>query len=66
MNQENQTIEKIMHEEAPIRVVVAGPEHAPYGQEICDMIEESAKARKTGIAKRTADYIIKKLNNQKL
>jgi N-acetylglutamate synthase-like GNAT family acetyltransferase len=63
MNQENQTIEKIMHEEAPISVVVAGPEHAPYAQEICDMIEESAKARKTGIAKRTADYIIKKLNN---
>lgn len=52
-----------MHEEAPISVVVAGPEHALYAQEICDMIEESAKARKTGIAKRTADYIIKKLNN---
>ena len=63
MNQENQIQEPITEPEAPISVIVAGPEHAPYAQEICDMIEESAKARKTGIAKRTADYVIKKLNN---
>jgi N-acetylglutamate synthase-like GNAT family acetyltransferase len=63
MNQENQVKETIAEPEVPISVVVAGPEHAPYAQEICDMIEESAKARKTGIAKRTAEYVIKKLNN---
>lgn len=63
MNQENQNSETIITEEIPITVVVAGPEHASYAQAICDMIEESAKARKTGIAKRTPEYIIKKLNN---
>jgi hypothetical protein len=63
MNQENQKSESIITEEIPVSVVVAGPEHADYAQEICDMIEESAKARKTGIAKRTPEYILKKLNN---
>lgn len=63
MNQENQVKEVVAEPEVPISVVVAGPEHASYAQEICDMIEESAKARKTGIAKRTAEYVIKKLNN---
>ncbi len=63
MNQENQSKEIETEQLAATIVIVAGPEHADYAQEICDMIEESAKARKTGIAKRTPEYIIKKLNN---
>ncbi len=63
MNLENQVKETVTTDDLPIQVVVAGPEHGQYAQEICDMIEESAKARKTGIAKRTAEYVIKKLNN---
>ncbi|MEP7267997.1 MAG: GNAT family N-acetyltransferase [Saprospiraceae bacterium] len=63
MNQENQSIETIIQEELPIQVIVAGPEHAGFAQAICDLIEESAKARKTGIAKRSPEYVIKKLDN---
>lgn len=63
MNQENQTSETITEREVPITIVVAGPEHAEFAEDICLMIEDSAKARKTGIAKRSPEYIIKKLNN---
>ncbi len=63
MNQENQTIETLTPAEVPITVIVAGPEHAHFADQICLLIEESAKARKTGIAKRSPEYIIKKLNN---
>jgi len=63
MNQENQTIETLTPAEVPVTVVVAGPEHAHFADQICLLIEESAKARKTGIAKRSPEYIIKKLNN---
>lgn len=63
MNQENQTIETLTPAEEPVTVVVAGPEHAHFAEQICLLIEESAKARKTGIAKRSPEYIIKKLNN---
>ena len=63
MNQENQTSETITEPEVPITIVVAGPEHAEFAEDICLMIEDSAKARKTGIAKRSPEYIIKKLNN---
>lgn len=62
MNQENQSATIDTQAELPIHVIVAGPEHASYAQDICDLIEESAKARKTGIAKRKPEYIIKKLN----
>ncbi|MBP7802291.1 MAG: GNAT family N-acetyltransferase [Saprospiraceae bacterium] len=63
MNQENQTSETITEPEVPITIVVAGPEHAEFAEDICLMIEDSAKARKTGIAKRSPEYIIKKLKN---
>lgn len=63
MNHENQITDALAVQEAPVTVVVAGPEHARYAEEICHLIEESANARKTGIAKRSPEYIIKKLNN---
>ena len=42
-------------------IVVANESHALYAQQICDLIEESARVRGTGIAKRDPEYIKKKL-----
>ena len=44
-----------------ISIVIAQEEHYKYAQEICDTIEHSALLRGTGIAKRTPDYIKKKI-----
>lgn len=44
-------------------IVIANESHFKYAQIICDTIAESAKVRGTGIAKRTPEYIIKKLEN---
>ena len=44
-----------------IEIVVANESHAPYAQVICDLIEESARVRGTGIAKRDPNYVKKKL-----
>lgn len=38
-------------------VLVATEEHTPFAQAICDEMAESAKARGTGIAKRTPEYV---------
>jgi len=46
-----------------MKLVVANESHFKYAQIICDTIEESAKVRGTGIAKRTPEYIQKKLQN---
>lgn len=46
-------------------IEVAGPQHFPYAEEICRLIEEAAKARGTGIAKRTPEYITKKMEEGK-
>ena len=46
-----------------MQIVIANSSHNKYAQIICDTIEESAKQRGTGIAKRTPEYIIKKLEN---
>lgn len=46
-----------------MRIVIANESHFKYAQIICDTIEESAKIRGTGIAKRTPEYIRKKLQN---
>ena len=40
-------------------IEVAGEEHTMYAQEICFEMEESAKVRGTGIAKRSPDYVKK-------
>lgn len=47
-----------------MQIIIANSSHSKYAQIICDTIEESAKQRGTGIAKRTPEYIIKKLENQ--
>jgi GNAT superfamily N-acetyltransferase len=47
--------------EVNIRLEIANETHESYAQTICDLIEESAKVRGTGIAKRDPNYIKKKL-----
>ncbi len=46
-----------------MKITIADESHFKYAQIICDTIADSAKVRGTGIAKRTPDYIIKKLQN---
>jgi len=48
-----------------IKVVVAGPEHKHLAEAIVDEMAESAKARGTGIAKRSPDYIRQKMDEGK-
>jgi GNAT superfamily N-acetyltransferase len=47
--------------EVNIQIFVGNPTHAPYAEEICALIEESARVRGTGIAKRDPEYIRRKL-----
>jgi len=47
--------------EMNISITVTQEEHFKYAQEICDTIEQSALLRGTGIAKRTPEYIQKKM-----
>lgn len=46
-----------------MNIIVATTSHFKYAQIICDTIAESANVRGTGIAKRTPEYIRKKLEN---
>ena len=50
-----------MEQEAEIKVLVAGPEHEVYVDTILQTIAEAAKVRGTGIAKRTHEYLAKKM-----
>ena len=45
----------------PIAIETATIDHTRYAEEICRLIEESAKARATGIAKRDPAYIRTKI-----
>jgi GNAT superfamily N-acetyltransferase len=47
------------------QVLAAGEEHLKYATAICKMIEEAAKARGTGIAKREPSYVEKKIKEGK-
>jgi acetyltransferase (GNAT) family protein len=47
-----------------VTIAVAQKEHYDFAQLICDTIEVSALQRGTGIAKRTPEYIRKKINHQ--
>ncbi len=47
-----------------MKIVSANKSHFKYAPVICDTIAESAKVRGTGIAKRTPEYIQKKMENQ--
>lgn len=46
-----------------MEIIIANESHFKYAEIICDTIAESAKVRGTGIAKRTPEYISKKLAN---
>src|ERR1700733_16043884 len=46
-------------------IQVATAQHADYAQIICDEMAESAKARGTGIAQRTAEYVADKMLESK-
>lgn len=46
-------------------VLVAQAHHASFAQIICDEMAASAKARGTGIAKRTPEYIVEKITEGK-
>ena len=48
-----------------ITIQVAGSEHFPYTEAICALIEEAAKARGIGIAKRKPEYIRLKMEEGK-
>ncbi len=43
------------------KIVVAGPEHVIYKEQIVEEMAESAKVRGTGIAKRSPDYVAQKM-----
>ena len=44
-----------------MEIVIANSKHIVYAKSICSCIDESAKMRGTGIARRTPGYIIKKI-----
>lgn len=48
-----------------MEIVVANTSHIKYADIICQTIEESAKQRGTGIAKRTPEYIRQKIEESK-
>ena len=48
-----------------VEVLVAAPEHEVYVDTILDTIAEAAKVRGTGIAKRTHEYLTKKMQEAK-
>jgi hypothetical protein len=54
-----------MKQETEIEVLVAGPEHEVYVDTILNTIAEAAKVRGTGIAKRTHEYLAKKMMEAK-
>lgn len=54
-----------MDKQQQFRVVVADESHISFAQMICDEMAESAKARGTGIAKRSPDYIVQKIREGK-
>ncbi len=45
-----------------MKIVIANMSHIKYAEIICDTIKESSNVRGTGIAKRTVEYITKKIN----
>ena len=44
-----------------IEIVVASAEHVKYVDEVLDTINRAAKVRGTGIAKRSPEYVKKKM-----
>ena len=54
-------MEKNIIKEEKIRVTTASEKHLKYTEDICRLMEESAAARRTGIAKRSPQYIRQKM-----
>jgi hypothetical protein len=54
-----------MEQEQKFKIQIANPFHQDFAQIICDEMESSAKARGTGIAKRSPDYIKEKMREGK-
>jgi hypothetical protein len=54
-----------MEQEQKFTIQVANSSHQDFAQIICDEMESSAKARGTGIAKRSPDYIKEKMREGK-
>jgi len=54
-----------MEQEQKFSIQIANTSHKDFAQIICDEMESSAKARGTGIAKRSADYIRDKMREGK-
>ena len=48
-----------------VTVQVASHDHKVYAEEICNLIEMSAQQRGTGIAKRTPEYLLQKIEQGK-
>jgi GNAT superfamily N-acetyltransferase len=46
-----------------MNIIIADKSHSIYAEIICETIAESANVRGTGIARRTPDYIITKMEN---
>ena len=46
-----------------MEITIAGPEHIHFAKTISQTIDESAKDRGTGIARRAPEYIMEKMNN---
>src|ERR1700761_1833581 len=51
--------------EQEFNILIANHSHQDFAQIICDEMESSAKARGTGIAKRSPDYIREKMREGK-
>ena len=47
-----------------ISIVIAHEEHYKFAEEICETINASAIQRGTGIARRTPEYVMKKMENR--
>ncbi len=54
-----------LQKEKNIQILVASSEHLQYAEAVCTLIEESAKIRGTGIAKRQPAYIRQKIKEGK-
>ena len=44
-------------------IIIADKSHSKYAEVICETIAESANIRGTGIARRTPEYVIKRMEN---
>jgi hypothetical protein len=56
---------KKMNPKNSVRILVADIQHVIYAEKVCNLIEEAAKLRGTGIAKRTPEYITSKIKEGK-